>query len=410
MSESSHGYVPRDIEGFYQNGVAMKLGNNDRGKVLIVDDEKDIREILCDTLADEYDCVAVASAEEALAALDDQQVVISDIMMKGMSGLEMIPHVLEKSPDTVVLMISGESSIDSAISAMRHGAFDYLVKPFNIRQLAASVRRAFEHHDLLTAKRLYENHLELLVARRTGELDRALMSVEDSYRMTLKALAAALETRDHDTHGHSERVVAFSLRLGRELNLNREQLRSLEFGSLLHDIGKIGVADAILHKHAKLSEEEWVEMRQHPVMGGRILSGIEFLAGASRVVSQHHEMWNGTGYPLGLKEEEIDLNARIFAVADTLDAITSDRVYRAAQPYEAAAAELDRWAGEQFDPNVVAAFHRVPPEDWNELRASILSAVPLSTPMAAGSPVSEKPVRLDRSRGALQNFALSMGI
>lgn len=367
-----------------------------KGQILIVDDEKNIQNILCETLADQFDCVAVSSGEEALELLNGQQVVISDIIMEGISGLELIPRVLERSPDTVVLMISGESSIDSAITAMRHGAFDYLVKPFNLNQLVASVRRAYEHHQLLTAKRLYENRLEMLVELRTEELDHALTTVEESYRMTLKALAAALETRDHDTHGHSERVVAFSLRLGHELGLDREELRSLEFGSLLHDIGKIGVPDAILHKPAKLTDEEWKKMRQHPVLGGHILEGIPFLLGAARVVSQHHEMWNGRGYPLGLIGDEIDINARIFAVADTYDAITSDRVYRAAQSYETAAAELDKFAGEQFDPAVVAAFHRVPPGDWNRLRNSLLPSEKNPNALPAAPEVIDLTMALGR--------------
>jgi putative nucleotidyltransferase with HDIG domain len=208
-----------------------------------------------------------------------------------------------------------------------------------------------------------------LVAERTAELDRTLATLEDSYRMTLKALAAALETRDRETHGHSERVVSFSLRLGRELKLDEEGLRSLEFGALLHDIGKIGVPDAILHKPAQLSAEEWVNMRSHPIHGGQILRGIEFLEGASRVVGQHHEKWDGTGYPLALRGTEIDLNARIFAVADAFDAITSDRVYRSGRSYEVAVAELEEFAGRQFDPEVVAAFRRIPREEWDELRA-----------------------------------------
>ena len=217
-------------------------------------------------------------------------------------------------------------------------------------------------------KRRYENYLEELIAQRTAELDHTLQSLEDSYRMTLKALAAALETRDHETHGHSERAVSFSLRLGRELQLSGEQMRALEFGSLLHDIGKIGVPDAILHKPAKLDDEEWVSMRQHPVHGQQILQSIEFLGGAARVVGQHHEKWDGTGYPLGLRGAEIDLNARIFAVADAFDAITSDRVYRTGRSYEVAAAELNEYAGQQFDPEVVAAFRRIPCEEWDELR------------------------------------------
>ncbi|MBD0327573.1 MAG: HD-GYP domain-containing protein, partial [Pyrinomonadaceae bacterium] len=181
-------------------------------------------------------------------------------------------------------------------------------------------------------------------------------------------LAAALETRDRDTHGHSERVVTFSLRLGLELGLDKEQLRALEFGALLHDIGKIGIPDGILRKPAQLTNEEWEQMRQHPLLGQSILRGIKFLEGAALVVGQHHEKWDGSGYPLGLRGEEIDLNARIFAVADAFDAMISDRVYRAGRSYEEAAEELDRFAGKQFDPTVVAAFHRVPREDWNELR------------------------------------------
>jgi putative nucleotidyltransferase with HDIG domain len=199
-------------------------------------------------------------------------------------------------------------------------------------------------------------------------LDEALVSVEDAYRSTLKALAQALETRDAETHGHSERVVTFSLRLGRELDLDRDQLKALEFGSLLHDIGKIGVPDAILRKPAKLTSDEWIKMREHPVHGQAILREIKFLEGAAKVVAQHHEKWDGSGYPFGLRDEEIDLNARIFAVADAFDAMTSDRVYRSSRPYEAAAAELDRCSNQQFDPQVVEAFHRVPKEDWEDLR------------------------------------------
>jgi putative nucleotidyltransferase with HDIG domain len=288
--------------------------------------------------------------------------------MGGMSGLEMIPHVLSISLDTVVVMISGMQTIESAIEALRVGAFDYIMKPFDLRQVEAAVKRALEHYELRAAKRRYENHLEELVEQRTAELNTALDSLEDAYRSTLRALTAALETRDAETHGHSERVVTFSLRLGRELGLDKEQLRSLEFGSLLHDIGKIGVPDAILRKPAKLTDEEWVRMREHPVHGQAILREIEFLAGAARVVGQHHEKWDGSGYPCGLRGDEIDLNARIFAVADAFDAMISDRVYRAGRSYEEAAKELELFAGRQFDPAVVAAFHRVPREDWDDLR------------------------------------------
>jgi len=344
-------------------------------RILIVDDEAEITEILADLLSEDYDCLRAGSAEQALAELrrNQFQLVISDITMPGMSGLEMIPHVKAHSPETVVVMISGMQTVESAIGALRLGAFDYLMKPFDLRQVEAVVKRALEHHELVVAKQRYENHLEELVEQRTAELDRALNSLEGAYRSTLKALTAALETRDSETHGHSERVVSYSLRLGREYGLNSEQMKALEFGSLLHDIGKIGVPDSILRKPAKLTEEEWVRMREHPLHGQQILRGIEFLQGAARVVAQHHEQWNGTGYPSGLRGEEIDINARIFSVADAFDAITSDRVYRRGKSYEAAAQELDDWAGRQFDPKIVEAFHRVPKEDWEELhRISLL--------------------------------------
>ena len=340
-----------------------------RPRILIVDDEREITEILSDLFSAEHDCETAGSAEEALARLREQEfrLVISDITMPGMSGLEMIPHVKVISPNTVVVMISGMQTVESAIEALRLGAFDYLMKPFDLRQVEAVVKRALEHHDLIVAKQRYDYHLEELVEQRTAELDRAIGSLEDAYRSTLKALTAALETRDSETHGHSERVVSYSLRLGSEYGLGRAQMKALEFGSLLHDIGKIGVPDAILRKPAKLTEEEWVLMHEHPSHGQQILRGIEFLEGASRVVAQHHEKWDGYGYPLGLHGEEIDICARIFQVADAFDAITSDRVYRRAKSYEAAAKELDAWAAIQFDAQVVRAFHRVPKEDWEEL-------------------------------------------
>src|SRR5215813_12885399 len=347
-------------------------------RILIVDDEVEITEILADLLSEDYECLKAASAEQALTLLRESEfhLVISDITMPGMSGLEMIPHVKEMSPNTVVVMISGMQTVESAIGALRLGAFDYLMKPFDLRQVEAVVKRALEHHDLVVAKRRYENHLEELVAQRTVELDDALNSLENAYRSTLKALTAALETRDSETHGHSERVVSYSLRLGREYGLTSEEMKSLEFGSLLHDIGKIGVPDAVLRKPSKLTEEEWVRMREHPAHGQQILRGIEFLQGAARVVAQHHEKWDGSGYPLGLRGEEIDICARIFAVADAFDAITSDRVYRQGKSYAAAAQELDEWAGRQFDPQVVDAFHRVPQEDWDELRRRSLERRP----------------------------------
>jgi putative nucleotidyltransferase with HDIG domain len=340
-----------------------------RSRMLIVDDEPEITAILSDLFGDQHDCTTAGCAEEALEKFgsSDFELVVSDITMPGMSGLEMISHVKRMRPNTIVVMISGMQTVESAIGALRLGAFDYVMKPFDLRQVEAVVKRALEHQELIVAKQRYEDHLEELVEQRTVELDQALNSLEDAYRSTLRALTAALETRDLETHGHSERVVTYSLRLGREYGLDSYRTKALEFGSLLHDIGKIGVPDSILRKPAKLTDDEWVLMRQHPVHGQQILRGIEFLEGAARVVAQHHEKWDGSGYPLGLSGDDIDLCARIFSVADAFDAMTSDRVYRKGKPYQAAAQELDDWSGKQFDPKVVEAFHRVPKEDWDEL-------------------------------------------
>jgi putative two-component system response regulator len=348
----------------------MFMVNGRKARLLIIDDKTDIKEVLCDLLGGRYECQSAGSAEEALTLLHQQRfdLILSDIMMDGMTGLEMVPHVRKLAPDIMIIMVSGAEKIDSAINALRVGAFDYIMKPFDVRYVLAAVERALEHRALREAKRRYETQLERMVERRTAELGDALETLEHTYRSTLKALAAALETRDVETHGHSERVVRFSLRLGRELGLDEGQLKALEFGALLHDIGKIGVPDTILRKPSALTEEEWVKMRQHPLHGQQILRGIEFLKDAARVVGQHHEKWDGSGYPLGLSGEEIDLNARIFAVADAFDALTSDRVYRAKTSYAEAAAELDRCSGQHFDPGVVAAFHRISTEEWEALR------------------------------------------
>jgi response regulator RpfG family c-di-GMP phosphodiesterase len=373
------------------------MDNLVRAQILVIDDEPEIRAVLCDLLGEEYDCSEAASAEQGLAFLHRTafDLVLTDISMSGMSGLTLVPHILAISPDTVVIMISGKKTMESAIEALRAGAFDYIVKPFDIRQVEASVKRGLEHHSLIVAKRSYENHLEDLVEKRTEELDRALEKLEDAYRSTLKALTTALGARDLETHGHSDRVVSFSLRLGREMKLTREQMVSLEFGSLLHDIGKIGVPDAILRKPSQLSGEEWEKMRMHPIYGEQILNGIKFLEGATRVVEQHHEKWDGTGYPNGLEGEEIDINARIFSVADAFDAMVSNRVYRNGRSYEDATIELERCSGLHFDPAVIEAFYRVSPDEWEELRIRSIksdSSAMVNVPNSIVSPMKSEAI------------------
>lgn len=187
-----------------------------------------------------------------------------------------------------------------------------------------------------------------------------------SPRLILQTLVTALQVRDAEVFEHSKRVARFSLRLARQLPLDRVEMGSLALGALLHDCGKIRVPDAILHKPGKLSPEQTLRMRNHPVYGQQILSGIQFLEGASRVVVQHHEKWDGSGYPWGVAGKEIDRNARIVAVADAFDAMTSNRVYRAGLTCEAAAAEIKQGAGTQFDPRVVEAFFSISLQEWKE--------------------------------------------
>jgi putative nucleotidyltransferase with HDIG domain len=296
-------------------------------------------------------------------------------MMPGMSGLELLQEINRLCRDTVVILISGNLNIQSAIEAMRYGAFDYVTKPFNLSDVEAAVHRGLRHQSLLKANQQYEQHLEDLVSLRTEELSLANVNLNTTleklymnYRATLRALAAALEARDVETKGHSERVVAYCLKLGKQLGLNDRQLITLEHGALLHDIGKIGVPDAILLKRGALTEDEWSYMRRHVEYGSQILRGIDFLEGASRIVAQHHERFDGSGYPSRLQGDLICQGARIFAVADAVDAITSDRPYRKGRPFEDAADELVRCAGSHFDPDIVKAFTAVPIDVWREMR------------------------------------------
>lgn len=227
----------------------------------------------------------------------------------------------------------------------------------------------------LDSNRQHRHHLENIVCLDTGELsqrpdnlDAALERLHVNGRATMLALAAALEARDAETRRHSDRVVAYCLCLGKALKLGGSEMMTLEQGALLHDIGKIGVRDAVLLKRGALTDEEWAHMRLHVQFGARILSGIDFLKGASEIVAQHHERFDGAGYPDGIAGESICRGARIFAVGDAVDAITSNRPYRKARPFEQAAEELTRGSGTQFDPAVVRAFVDVPFDTWRETR------------------------------------------
>ncbi len=199
----------------------------------------------------------------------------------------------------------------------------------------------------------------LVVALIAEARERTLVQLEQTYVSTLSALAAALDARDRETGGHSERVAALTLRLARQMGVSESQLRYIHWGAIIHDVGKIGVSDAILRKPAALTQSEWAEMRKHPEIGYNMLKDIPFLRPALDIVRYHHERYDGKGYPLGLAGETIPLAARIFAVVDAFDAMTSDRPYRKARLHDDALTEIRQLAGKQFDPRVVQTFMRV---------------------------------------------------
>jgi putative nucleotidyltransferase with HDIG domain len=261
--------------------------------------------------------------------------------------------------------------ISVALAAIRNGAYDYLLKPFEREQLLNTVSRALENRRLKVENRTYQTNLESLVAARTDQLQAAMASLERSYDITLEALGDALDLKDRETEGHSKRVTAFTIAIARAMGLPREQINTIARGAFLHDIGKMAIPDKILNKPGKLEPEEFTIMREHAYHGYQIVRKIPFLAEASEIVYSHQERFDGTGYPRGLKGEEIPLGARIFSVADTFDAITSDRPYREKQSLQAARTEITKWSGRQFDPEVVRVFLEMPDKIWDDLRKDI---------------------------------------
>lgn len=349
---------------------------SETGTVLIVDDEEPIREIISSLLeVHGYSCATAPSGIAALPMIAGEpqrfQLVLSDIIMPEMSGLVFLQRALELHPDLAVVMLSAVHDVRVAMDAIRKGAYDYLVKPFEKDQLYFVVDRALERRRLLEENRRYQQHLEELVADRTRRLEDALTQLERSYDFTLEALGSALDLKDSGTEGHSRRVTAFSIAIAQAMRLDREKIKTVARGAYLHDIGKIGIPDSILHKAGPLTEQERTLMKTHCQRGHDILRRITFLEEAAEIVLSHQEHYDGSGYPRGLKAEEIHLGARIFAVADALDAMISDRPYRAALPLEHALHEIRVMAGTQFDPVVVEATLSLPSRLWDQLKAGI---------------------------------------
>src|ERR1700731_1303248 len=337
-------------------------------RILVVDDEEAIREIVCAILvAAGYICNQAGSGLEALALLDSGEqfeLMLSDLMMADLDGIGLLERTKEKYPDMPVVMVTAVHDISVALAAIRNGAYDYLLKPFEREQLLNTVSRALENRRLKVENRTYQTNLESLVKARTDQLQAAMASLERSYDITLETLGDALDLKDRETEGHSKRVTAFTIAIARAMGLPREHIAVIARGAFLHDIGKIAIPDKILNKPGKLEPDEMTIMKEHAYHGYQIVKKIPFLAEAAEIVYSHQERFDGSGYPRNLKGAEIPLGARIFSVADTLDAITSDRIYRRKQTLQAAREEIHRWAGRQFDPGVGKTFLEMPDNIW----------------------------------------------
>jgi len=347
-------------------------------QILVVDDEETIREIVSSMLSGaNFRTRQAASGIEALAILESGEefdLVLSDLMMAEMDGIALLERAKERYPDMPIVMVTAVHDIQVALQALRNGAYDYLLKPFEREQLLATVRRALENRRLKRENDAYRTNLETLVAARTQQLNSALSKLEESYDITLAALGDALDLKDNETEFHSRRVTAFTIAIAKRMGLPKEEIKVIARGAFLHDFGKIAIPDHILFKPGKLEDEEMAQMREHCYLGYKIISRIPFLAEAAEIIYSHQERYDGTGYPRGLKGDQIPLGARIFSIADTLDAMRTDRPYRAAQSIQAVREEIQRWSGRQFDPAIVKVFLDMPDETWEYLRDDIMGA------------------------------------
>jgi putative two-component system response regulator len=308
--------------------------------VLVIDDEPVLASLMCETLERAgYDTVGAEDAERALALLADETIglIVSDIVMPRLTGIELLETVQRVRPSVPVLLVTGVDSHANLTSALAGGAAGLLAKPFSPAELVSAVDRARERS-----------------SRAENELRQRL------FTPTLAgALANAIEAREASLHGHCERLASLAVRLGAELGLGREELENVRIGAILHDIGKIGIPDAILLKPGALEPEEMAVMRTHTVIGDRMLEPLELLDGVRPIVRHHHERWDGGGYPDRLAGETIPVAARIVSIADAIEAMSADRPYRRALPPAAVRHELAAGRAAQWDPAIVDAVVRL---------------------------------------------------
>jgi putative two-component system response regulator len=322
-------------------------------RCLIVDDEPRLRQVMMHLMrSDGFDCVEASNGIEALAQLEAQPVtlVLSDLRMPKMDGFELLQEIRKRYPDVAVVMITAVADVEIAVNCLAIGASDYVVKPYQLQDVRARVAQALEKRALILENRAYKEGLEARVAEQARRL-------EALFLVSVQSLAETLELKDPYTRGHSVRVSRYSCVIARQLGVEGEMLREIELGGQVHDIGKIGVRESVLNKPDRLTPEEYEHIMTHPMLGWRILAPLlGETPRALNIVRSHHERYDGRGVPDGLAGEEIPIEARICAAADALDAMTSDRPYRATEmSLEMAVDEIRRCSGAQFDPIVVDA-------------------------------------------------------
>ena len=353
-------------------------------QILVVDDEEAIREVVSTMLESKgYRCTAVsngrAAQEQVKKATPD--LVLSDMIMPEMDGIKLLDWLREYDPEVPVIMVTAIHDISTALEAIRRGAYDYILKPFEKDQLFLGVGRALQHRRLVAENRSYQLKLEQQVEERTAQLNQSLMQLEQSYDDTLEALGSALDLKDAETEGHCQRVTAFTISIAKAMPVPNHYLPILARAAFLHDIGKMAIPDGILRKPGPLTDDEKQTMRKHCEIGYNMLIRIPFLRDAAEIVLAHQEFFDGTGYPRGLRGDQIPLGARIFTIADSLDAMISDRPYRRALPMSHAREEIRRCSGTQFDPKVVEVFATIPEEHWVDLREHLGSPFVLPSPI-----------------------------
>ncbi|HEX4021548.1 MAG TPA: HD domain-containing phosphohydrolase [Acidobacteriaceae bacterium] len=365
-------------------------------RILVADSDAEARSLISGVLEQEHHApILVATAAAAIEQLSQDasiDLIIFEFADTGQDMLQLLERLRALRPNAPIVLVGAVTDVSAAMAAVRHGAYDYVPKPVEQEQLITAVDRALEHRRLMQQNDLYRHNLEQLIAARTEMLQRTMHDLERSYDITLEALGDALDLKDSETEGHSKRVTAYTIALGRAMGLSESELRVIGRGAFLHDIGKMAIPDAILRKPEKLTAEEQAIMREHCVRGYRILRKIPFLRDAAEIVYSHQERYDGNGYPRNLRGDQIHIGARIFSIADTLDAITSDRPYRNANSFAAAQAEILRCSGTQFDPAIIDVFMHTPDAIWKELRNAITQQAKKFSPFTFAFEGSQRQV------------------